>query len=295
MPLTESQLQAWTGQGGITASRDTHAAVRVALDRYMEIDSSKYEIYLQGSYKNDTNIRGDSDVDIVVQLNNTSGYDVAGLPLAQQSAFHQAYGDSNYQWSDFRDDVFRALVRYFGATEVQQGKKSIKLRAAPGRNAADVVPAFHYRRYEWFERPGSEGFADGIRFYHRDTLEAIVNFPKLHYQNGTALNAITSNYKPSIRLFKNARNVAVAKGLLGANVAPSYFIEGALSNVPSTLFTASRLETFYGVLAYMEQASMLWSTWRTQNRQHLLLGATSVQWSPDALRGFLSAMRSLSK
>jgi hypothetical protein len=38
------------------------------------------DIFLQGSYRNGTNVRADSDVYIVAHLNSSFGYDVSALP-----------------------------------------------------------------------------------------------------------------------------------------------------------------------------------------------------------------------
>src|SRR5437870_11381300 len=72
MPIPESQLETWTHQGATTTAKSTHETIRRALAADSSpIKDKDFEIYLQGSYKNDTNIRGDSDVDVVVQLNST--------------------------------------------------------------------------------------------------------------------------------------------------------------------------------------------------------------------------------
>ena len=43
-------------------------SIREALDTYEWPAEIKYDVFLQGSYTNDTNLRRDSDVDVVVQL-----------------------------------------------------------------------------------------------------------------------------------------------------------------------------------------------------------------------------------
>lgn len=71
MVQTESQLTIWANQGAIVNSISAHESIRNSL----EVDTSqvkgKVDTYLQGSYRNSTNIRGDSDVDLVVQAKNT--------------------------------------------------------------------------------------------------------------------------------------------------------------------------------------------------------------------------------
>jgi len=72
--IPTEQLNRWSNQGAQETAIITHTQIQKVLNS----DSSKirgkdFEIFLQGSYKNDTNIRGDSDVDIVVMLKDTFG------------------------------------------------------------------------------------------------------------------------------------------------------------------------------------------------------------------------------
>jgi tRNA nucleotidyltransferase (CCA-adding enzyme) len=71
MTISESQLETWARQGAVTTASNTHQSIRRALDAYDWPNGVRFESYLQGSYRNTTNIRGDSDVDLVVQLNST--------------------------------------------------------------------------------------------------------------------------------------------------------------------------------------------------------------------------------
>lgn len=69
MPIPDSILGTWSHHYSGTASKQAHVSIRKALDSYSGwAKKTKYDIFLQGSYKNDTNLRRDSDVDIVVQL-----------------------------------------------------------------------------------------------------------------------------------------------------------------------------------------------------------------------------------
>lgn len=63
MSISETQLTSWSNQGAITNSINMHTYIRNALAAHTWPAGMKYEVYLQGSYPNPTNIRGDSDVD----------------------------------------------------------------------------------------------------------------------------------------------------------------------------------------------------------------------------------------
>jgi len=70
MAIPESQLERWANQGAVATAKLTADSIKRALNSFSGWPNGiKFEVYLQGSYKNNTNIRGDSDVDVVAQLN----------------------------------------------------------------------------------------------------------------------------------------------------------------------------------------------------------------------------------
>ena len=68
MPIPESTLSGWSHHQASTAFKQAHLPIREALDAYKGLSKSKYEVFLQGSCKNDTNLGGDSNVGVVVGL-----------------------------------------------------------------------------------------------------------------------------------------------------------------------------------------------------------------------------------
>ena len=98
-----------------------------------------YDFYLQGSYQNDTNIRGNSDVDVVLELTSAFHHDKSALSQQQQASLASSFRDASYDWNDFRRETLKAMEAGFGKRMVAQGNKSIKLKADPPRLAADVV------------------------------------------------------------------------------------------------------------------------------------------------------------
>lgn len=83
MPIAKSTLSRWGHHRPGTASVQTHLSIREALAAYAWPDDIKYDTFLQGSYKNNTNLRRDSDVDVVVQLQARLRPRVAVLEGAQ--------------------------------------------------------------------------------------------------------------------------------------------------------------------------------------------------------------------
>jgi len=71
MTIPESQLGTWSHQGATTASRLTYTSLVNCLEQYDFPENIKYTHYLQGSYRNSTNIFGNSDVSVVIELESS--------------------------------------------------------------------------------------------------------------------------------------------------------------------------------------------------------------------------------
>src|SRR5437660_7617506 len=107
--IPEDQLIRWSNQGGTANSITAHKSIRTALEATdSPIYGRDFEIFLQGSYKNSTNIRADSDVDIVVQSNEVFYKNLSRLPADQQAAQQRGYGPGRHDARDWRADVENA-------------------------------------------------------------------------------------------------------------------------------------------------------------------------------------------
>ena len=232
-----------------------------------------YDFYLQGSYRNHTNIRGDSDVDVVLELTSAFHYDASLLSPSEQSALAASFYSATYGWNDFSRETFKALDGGFGQELVAQGNKAIKLEAVPPRLAADVVVCMTHRRYINYD-----AYAEGIAFWALHDKRWVVNFPKAHYENGAAKSSRTGDrYKRTVRMFKNARNYLESDHRIGQGLAPSYFVECLLYNAPHSAFQPSFQETYRSVVNWMLQTDL--KELVCQNGRQYLFGTSPEQWS----------------
>lgn len=279
MSIPESQLQTWSHQGAVTAAKATADSIKNALDSYNNWPTGiDFEVYLQGSYKNDTNIRGDSDVDVVVQLNSTFCSN-----LSEDQKRLLGITPASYFWSNFRADVLRALNNYYGQGIVTEGNKSLKLKSNNGRLPADVVVSLQYRLYKTVNY---YDYIEGMCFWSRNDSRQIYNYPKAHYDNGVAKHQSSNKwYKPSVRMFKNIRNS------IDGDSTPSYFLECMLYNVPNTKFGISYGDTFCNVVNWLKETDL--SGFVCQNCQLSLYGSSQEQWSTTEARQFIGNLISL--
>src|SRR5262249_47422928 len=122
-------------------------------------------------------------------------------------------------------------------------------------------------------------FVEGVCFFMPDGTR-VENFPELHTENCIGKQKETNNwFKHTGRIFKNLRNTLVDKGLLNDGVAPSYFIEGLLYNVPAGTFGGTDQMNFKNVLNGFRQKDR--STFGCANGQFFLFGNSLVRWPAD--------------
>jgi Nucleotidyltransferase domain len=293
MPIPESQLMTWSNVGAQQSAANTYNSVKTTLENSVsKLQTSNFEVYLQGSYRNATNIRGDSDVDVIVQLRDTYGYDISALTATQKTKFDLQFAPAQYSFQSFRENVERALHSYYGTGLVEARNKCLIVKANAGRLNADVVPCTDYRLYQPRLSPLLPSPVIGIEFYTRYDNRLIVNYPKLHYENGTTKNAATSQrYKPVVRVFKNLRNNIVSQGALHEATAPSYFIECLLYNSPNYCFKQSLSETMFEIFKWMANLapSSSFGSLVCGNGVVPLFGPTAEQWNQSAASAFIIA------
>lgn len=278
MAISEQQLSSWSRLGAQQGSANTYNSIKSALGRHQWPPGMDHDVYLQGSYPNHTNIRGDSDVDVVVESKNVFYHNVPDYLREQYGLTH-----GSYTWNQFRAEVRRALMDYYGSIRVSDGSKSIKVAGSNSLLNADVVPCNAYRKYD-----NHGNYASGITFWTRSNTQ-VINFPKNHRENGAQKNNRCLNrYKPNVRVFKNARSQA-------GDDFPSYFLECLIYNVPDRHFFPSHSDTFVNAVNFLLDAvtSGAIQSFLCQNEQQSIFGAEPHQIDVASAKRFVNAMADL--
>lgn len=292
MTIPEKQLEAWAGVGALAASETTYTSIKAALDAYKWPAGMRYEVYLQGSYRNKTNTRGDSDVDVIAELTSNATFDTSALLPGDAAAVARTYTPVRHTFDDFRDEVEGALNAYYGYFGVINNEKCFHVSAASGRLGADVVPCMSLHKYY----PGRPR-ADGITFQPRLSSRWLENYPKLHFAHGAQKNAATREYfKPMARIFKNARKV-INDGRLWSISAPSHFLECLLYNVPDAMFGTSYQDTFRNSVEWLALVlpTAVGEAFTCQHEQLALFGDRPEQWTRDDAISLVGALGELWK
>lgn len=227
-------ISKWKSPPGPSEERRLKRAedmVRAAIDQHAAFHGANVHVEAKGSYPNNTNVRGDSDVDIKVQLNECFYYD-GQVPIL-------AGPDYTGPWTKdvLRREVYAALDAAFGNVDSDHNIAFYVPEVPGSRPSTDVVPCFKYVLYDG---AAPDGKYEGSVVFGRDGKK-IVNWPELQFTNGRAKNTAThQRYKFVVRVLKNVENDLTAEGVIEA--LPSYFSECLIYNVPNPVFLDGDLD-----------------------------------------------------
>lgn len=290
MAIPEDQLTVWANIGAQVTSKETYATVKSTLE---SADSGyadkKYKVFLQGSYGNDTNIRTESDVDVVIRLDSVFYYDIEPLPEPQQTAFKTTHPAAQYTYKMFKDAVIAHLTVSFGNV-VEPGEKAVLIKPSGNRRKTDVLIAAEFRRYSRYWTEQDESHVKGVCFFSKSDNRRIANFPGLHRDHLVNKNQSTSEwFKHIVRIFKNARVRMIEDKLIEPGSAPSYYLEGLLYNVPTDCFGGSYDASMVKCINWLYKADR--SRFRCANEQYLLLdGNPDVSWNSTDCDNYLNSL-----
>jgi hypothetical protein len=285
--IPEKQLEIWSYQGPTQQFTSAYQSIRnVLLDANAPYAARGRSVFLQGSYKNDTNVYGDSDVDIVISTDAVYYYDTSALSEDEKQRFKGSFAAATYHLSDFKNEVVEWLNKKY-PNDVTVGNKAVYISGNAGRRDADVVIAAEFRRYYSYPAQGNPDVRVGICVFTPDGTR-IENFPKQHSENCTSKNQSTEWFKRTVRTYKNLRNKMIEDGDIGDGLAPSYFLEGLLYNVPTVKFGGTYTQNFNNTLDWLVGAGR--SEFACANDLfYLFHTASPVTWRAENCGTFLTA------
>lgn len=236
----EPKFARWASPPGVTEETRIENAirgVRNAVAASPKLNHRSIKVFVQGSYRNNVNVRGESDVDIGVMCYES--FFKYYPPGKTDSDFGNV--DATYSYRQFKDELEEALVSYFGRSAVHRGNKAFDIHANTYHVDADVVPLNEYRHYS---EDGS--YLCGVALLP-DNGGRITNYPEIllpawprinqHYENGVAKNEATQRrFKSVVRILKVIRNEMDAAGITAAKAIPGYFVECLVWNAPDSTF-----------------------------------------------------------
>ena len=229
----EAQFREWAKPPGQT-DRDrcdnAASAIRNATKASATLRAHSVSVFTHGSYRNNTNVRQDSDVDVGVLCTDTFFFDLPEGTSRESFRIEPA----TYGYSEFKNDVEAALVSYLGRAAVTRGNKAFDVHETSHHVEADVAAFFEHRRYS----PDGTHL-EGVELQTDKERNRIINWPEQHYANGCLKNTNTgTRFKSIVRVLKALSNEMTEERVRGGYI-PSFLIECLGWNVPNDRFQNS--------------------------------------------------------
>jgi hypothetical protein len=291
----EETFRRWKEPSSENEGQKCQNAERMIRDAIQEDDAlskHKIEIFAQGSYHNNTNVRLQSDVDICVRLMDVFFTEFSFANGLTKDAVGLV--DATYTYPQFKNDVERALINKFGEDSINRGNKAFDVHANSYRVDADVVACCEHRRYSNHIVNGEYFFVSGTEL-HPDNGGRIINWPHQHYNNGVEKNNATGHrFKHIVRCLKRLKNEMADTGVPAATPIPSYLIECLVWNAPNGSFGHQEYVTdVESVLKYTSEStatSANCSEWGEVNELKYLFKG-SQPWTLEQAHTFLDSAR----
>jgi hypothetical protein len=228
----EQSFTSWAkppGKSEQEKCENAERAIHNAIDASNALRQCRVDVFTQGSYRNRTNNRVESDVDIAVR-SGTAAFFFAIPRGTQRGSF--GIGPAAYSYGDFKNAVGAALSAYLGGDAVRRGENAFDIHANSYRVDADALACFEYRVYR------SDGnVVSGTAFVPDGGQRLIVNWPLQNYVNGGRKHEATGQrFKKVVRILKALRSEMEEAGVEVAAKIPSYLIECLAWNVPNEGF-----------------------------------------------------------
>jgi hypothetical protein len=292
----EAQFREWAKPPGKTEQDrcdNAASAIRNAIKASDKVRTRGVSIFAQGSYRNNTNVRKDSDVDIGILCTDTFFHDPLPEGWTQERL---EFSDATYHYDQYKNEVEEALVNYFGRSAVKRGNKAFDVHETSYHVEADVAAFFEHRRYK------ADGtYLEGAELRTDKENRRVINWPEQHYENGVSKNKTTSTrFKSIVRVLKALSNEMTEQGVGAADV-PGFFLECLSYNIPNDRFgnytySADVKETLVflyestntqdACAKWVEVSGLKWLFHETQKwTRQQAIAFTYAAWNYDGLGG----------
>ena len=231
--FSEDTFTSWTkppsdSEQGRLETSERH--VKEAISEDDKLNKMSIEVFGQGSYANDTNVRLNSDIDINVMYMDGYFFELPDGATEVDVGIDKTPA-SSYSFKEFKNDVEAALVEKFGRDQVVRKNKCITVKATAQRVQTDVVPTWQFRRYS-----KDKSFVAGVRFYPDDSFWPVTNYPKQHIRNAVKKNSDTQKrFKRLTRLHRKLRYKMKEDQVAVSDNITSFLLECLIWNVPNRI------------------------------------------------------------
>lgn len=292
MKYSEETLKNWKNPASDTEEQkisNTVSMIKSAVANCPDLDDLTIEVFVQGSYANNTNVRTNSDVDVCVML--TSSF----YTEYPEGKSREDYGftEGTIGFDEYKKRIKKAIIDKFGPDAVTVGNKSLKIRSNSYHVNADVVVAIMLKDYKSIGSTDPKQYSEGTRFWSSDGTK-VTNYPKIHIANGIKKNNETNyRYKYLVRMFKKIRNNMVNDQIIDGDTISSFLTECLVWNVPNRIITGydTWTETIRQAISYLYHAikDNKHKEWGEVS-ERLYLFHSGRKWTASEAQAFMKSM-----
>ena len=263
-------------------------AIEDAIESDATLEARSVQTFVQGSYRNRTNVRQDSDVDVCVLCDDVFFYDLPEGVTPQQVGI---ISPATYKFEKYKDDVERALTNKFGHNSVSRGNKAFNISKNSSRVDADAAPCFGYRLYSFHSLYHRKYYEGTALIADSNTRRLLINFPRQQYDNGVLKNNVTNRrFKKAVRIIKKLSNEMEDAGHTSAKKMSSFLIENLVWNSNNRWFDSQSLrvmtQNIIGHLLEHTKENVTCRNWTEENGIKPLFRSTQ-EWKRVQVNKFL--------
>lgn len=268
MSMSEIQLDQWSNPPSDTEeTRAQHTEQRIRDVIYKKFGED-VEIFKQGSHKNRTNVKLDSDIDLVVKHKHLYYNGITALSGDGLKKYNLDFLSASYSFDEFKSDLHSLLESEFGSVAIERADKCIKVHKNESRVNADIVPAWSHIRFASPYIREAEGIA-----FKTDKGKIVYGFPDQHYQNGVRKNSDTNRqFKSIVRILKNIRNNIIEPDTTNY-IMPSFSLECLVWNVGEEKFNGGNYSAVVN-----EVVARIWNDMRNEKKAMEYAEVSDLKW-----------------
>lgn len=249
----------------------------ISKDRNDIFNINDVDIYLQGSYVNNVYVSDKTKLEVVFELKKISSGDLQKVKKILNN--RDIYVEFDYSLKDFKEDIYQKFLDEFASQDVLKSNRAIEIvKNKYNPLTVDVLPAFKFIKKD--EETGKD--IQSLIIYESITDKYVLSFPALHSFNLDKKDKNTNGaFKKMVRSFRRFTNYLINKEILPIGIAPGYFIDCLLSNVPDNLFKGTLDEMWVKVLNFLKLSNL--NPFLCVHKQFKMFNNTYDGWTiPDA-------------
>ena len=253
-------------------------------------DEQDVQIYLQGSYENETMVDEFAKLEIVVEFGQNAFGEIDKKPQLKVKSIWSDNSLIRKRIVAFKPNIhlqlikklmLESLIEETGNEGIYNNSKSIFIPAyKKNKIPCEILPCYTLSTSEKDE---------SVMIYDSYINKYVVTFPKLHCENLKIKDKLTNGaFIEMVRVFRNIRDILVDNEIIDVSFAPTYFLECLLYNVPNELYKGKLSSVLLKILNYFMNCNL--NKFVCAHERFKMFGNNSDAWTIYKARSFINLM-----